>query len=282
MSEKRFELFQKSIDDEFLEEAGAFRKSRRNVRLIATVAACFCAVLAGVMAWRPWDSESGGMTAQTVYYAESAAVPAEAPVPEAKDAVKTAGSGMRTESTTDTVMEEAEEEAADMEMSMDVTAFSASAMAPESAQDSGTVFAGLVNPMHEASLEELEKLGYAIILPEEADITWSGMIDAEDTKLAQVVFNLAGEEFTWRAQQSGEETDISGVYDTAAAENSWNTENLSVTLRKGNEGTVLLWYAEERAMQWCLWGRNAEPDDILALADELAQTEGFSVFAPIG
>ena len=282
MSEKRFELFQKSIDDEFLEEAEAFRKSKRNVRLIATVAACFCAVLAGVMAWRPWDSKAGSVSAQTVYYADSAAVPAEAPVPEPKAAAKAAGSGIRTEGAADAGMEAAEEESADMDIVTDVTMFSAAAMEPEAAQNSGTASAGLVNPMHEASLEELEKMGYTFILPENAGIAWSGTVDAADAKLAQVVFRHGGEEFTWRAQQTVRETDISGVYDAAAAENSWNTENLSVTLRKGSEGTILLWYAEEKSMQWCLWGRNAEPDDVLALADEMAQADGFSVFAPIG
>jgi hypothetical protein len=82
--------------------------------------------------------------------------------------------------------------------------------------------------------------------------------------------------------QAKEEADISGVYDSAAAETRWTTQDLSVILRKGNEGTLLLWYSAESSMQWSLWGQNAEPDDILALADMMAQEDGFSVFAPIG
>ena len=35
---------------ELLEEAGAYRKKHVNVRMIASLAACFCAVLAGLLA----------------------------------------------------------------------------------------------------------------------------------------------------------------------------------------------------------------------------------------
>ena len=281
MSEKRFELFQNSIDDELLEEAGAYRKKHVNVRMIASLAACFCAVLAGLLAWHPWSSKAVNMSSQAVYSMESAAAPAEAPAPEAKAAGKTAGAEMRTEGAANAVTEEAEEESADMDAVMDVATFSASADAPGSS-DSGTSFAGLANPMHEASLEELAELGYAVLLPENAEVTWSGTIDTADTQLAQVAFTLDGEEYTWRALLTKEEADISGVYDTAAAETRWVTQDLSVILRKGNEGTLLLWYSAERSMQWSLWGQNAEPDDILTLADMMAQEDGFSVFAPIG
>ena len=282
MSEKRFELFQKSIDDDLLEEAGAYREKRVNVFMIASMAACFCAVLAGLLAWHPWNSKAVNMTSQAVYSAETAAAPAEVPAPEAKAAAKTAGGELRTEGMEDAMMEEAEEESAEMDVLMDAATFSASAPASAGTEENGSSFVGLVNPMHEASLKELEKLGYSIPIPSDAEVTWSGTIAAADTELAQVDFLLAGEEYTWRAQRTKEQTDISGVYDSAAAESCWEADGLSVILRKGSEGTLLLWYAEERSMQWCLWGRNAEPDDILAMADEMAQEGGFSVFAPIG
>ena len=88
MSEKRFELFQKSIDDELLEEAGAYRKKKVNVFMIASMAACFCAVLAGLLAWHPWNSKAVNMTSQAVYSTETAAAPAEVPAPEAQAAAK--------------------------------------------------------------------------------------------------------------------------------------------------------------------------------------------------
>ena len=270
MSNERFIRFQKSIDDELLEEAGSYTKKKTNIRLIVTMAACFCAVLAGVMAWRPWDKGSNAtMNSSAVYSMDTAAAGSFAEAPAAPEAASApeAFSIMADEDYETPEMEEATED-----------------MGTEEAakrNDLLTGAASMANPIHECTLKELAELGYEFVLPTGAEVTFTAYIDGMDAPLGEVRFTKAGEEYTWRALKTSAQEDISGVYDADAAENTWvSGSGLPVTLRKGTEGTLLLWYSAEKEMQWCLWGRDAEPDDVLELAEGMVSGEGGSVYMP--
>ena len=54
MNDERFLLFQNSIDEDLLEEAQNYHKQKVSWGRYAALAACFCAVIAGVLAWYPW------------------------------------------------------------------------------------------------------------------------------------------------------------------------------------------------------------------------------------
>lgn len=270
MNKERFELFQGAIEEDLLEEAVKYRRKTVNFRYAATLAACFCAVLAGVLVWHPWNNRKGS--------SGSAVYSAPATVMESTDttdsaAAKAAGA-VQENSMMDVFSAEMAEEEAPAEAEPE--AYAADVM--EEA-DRGPVSAGLVNPMHPRKMDELSQMGYGFTLPEGAEITWSGTIETADEQIAQVMFLYSGEEYTVRAAH-GSEADISGVYDSAAAESNWLTDDLSVSLRKGAEGTVLLWYSEEKQTQWSLFGPSAEPDDVLLLAEGMASKEGWSVYFP--
>lgn len=253
MNKERFLLFQNSIDKDLLEEAQNYRKEKVNWLRYAALAACFCAVIAGVLAWHPWRTniktaavmasgaaakEESAMEYSMVY--DTFAAPEAAPMPEAAYDYEAA---------------EPEEAAEARESNDSVMTFGAATALP--------------NPVHECTLEELAESGYDMPLPDGAEPVFCAMIN----ELAEVKFLYGGSEYLLRAKKTAESEDISGVYDSVRKALGWSDGGTEYELREGSEGIVFSWYSADDGVQWCLWSRDCGPETLLKTAGEIRGAE---------
>ena len=268
MNDERFLQFQRSIDDDILEEAAAWHKQKIAWGRYVALAACFCGVIAGVLAWHPWNtakstavmaSGAAPAAADTAVAYSVYAEPEEAPVPEPEAAFDMADSGYSRKGTTQTA-EAFEEEAGAVAESYDsVMTFGASAAMP--------------NPVRECTLEDLSGMGYDMHLPDGAETLFIAHIDM----LGEVEFIFNENEYMLRAMRTTESEDISGVYDVVSSVSSWSAEGTDYELREGSEGVILSWYSHEDGTQWCLWSRGSGVAALLETAGEIC---GMEVPAP--
>ena len=266
MNDERFLLFQNSIDEDLLEEAQNYHKQRSNWGRYAALAACFCAVLAGVLAWHPWKPFRMGAAAPAAGIYEKAESTAEqgvlystyeAPAAAAYDFSAPAPLPEPSESY---------EEEADASYSQR----NDSAMAFGAAADSGTSAAtAMPNPVRECTLEELAEMGYDMTLPFGAEPVFIARIG----ELAEVRFLHEGCEYMLRALKTAQSEDISGVYDSVRRSFNWSDNECDYEIHSGSEGIVFSWYSFADGMQWCLFSRDAVPDTVLKTAGEIRGAE---------
>lgn len=277
MNDERFLLFQNSIDDDLLEQAQNYHKQKANWGRYAALAACFCAMIAGVLAWHPWKpfrmgaavpaagaydtveaSEKSGVLYSSYAAPEAAlydfsASTAEIPAPEPAEAF---------------------EEEAGASFANNNTAITFGAAADEAvaaSEDLGTQAssAAVANPVHECTLEELAEMGYDITLPFGAEPVFSAYIG----ELAEVRFIYDGSEYVLREMKTAGQEDISGVYDSARKASNWRDSVCDYVMREGSEGVVFSWYSSADGMQWCLFSRDAVPEALLKTAGEIRGAE---------
>lgn len=272
MNKERFLEFQNSIDKDLLEEAQNYRKEKVNWLRYAALAACFCAVIAGVLAWHPWrDLRMGASAPAAGAYAKEAssaqeaeavfdtfasydAAPAEPaapmygiaemPLPEPAEAEESSGSG-----DTGMTFGAVQESAGDNENS------------------SGTAL--IPNPVQECTLADLEAMGYGIFLPDGAEPAFIARIG----EMAEVKFLHGGCEYLLRALKTSQSEDISGVYDTVRKAMNWSDGTADYELREGSEGIVFSWYSADDGVQWCLWSRDCGPETLMKTAGEIRGAE---------
>ena len=220
MNDERFLLFQNSIDEDLLEEAQNYHKQKSNWGRYAALAACFCAVIAGVIAWHPWKPfrmgaavPVAGVYEKTESAAEQGALYSTYAAPEA--AVNDF-SAPAAEMPLPEPAESYEEEADTFYAQRNDSAMAFGAAADngvESPAEFGASAATAVpNPVRECTLEELAEIGYDMTLPFGAEPVFSARIG----ELAEVRFIYEGCEYMLRALKTAHNEDISGVYDSVA------------------------------------------------------------------
>ena len=278
MNDERFLLFQNSIYEDLLEEAQNYHKQKVSWGRYAALAACFCAVIAGVLAWHPWKPFRMGaaIPAASAYekadssgesgvlfstYAEPeaavydfAAATAEMPAPEPAETY------------------EEEADASFARKNDPVMAFGAAAdegILNSSEFSTQAASAAVPNPVRECTLEDLAEMGFKITLPFGAEPVFSALIG----ELAEVKFMYEGCEYMLRELKTDRSEDISGVYDTVMKALSWSDSVCDYEMREGSEGVVFSWYSSGNDMQWCLFSRDAAPEALLKTAGEIRGTE---------
>ncbi len=256
MNKERFLVFQNSIDDDLLEEAASYHKVKVNWLRYAALAACFCAVIAGVLAWHPWRLATYSATAAVpamgaekaadtaVMYDTFAAPEAPMPMPEATDSDYDVAESY-----------ELEEAGAVPNSNDSVMSFGSSAAIP--------------NPVRECTLDDIAAMGFDITLPEGSELIFSATIDM----LAEVKFMYGGCEYLLRAMKTAQSEDISGVYDTVRKALNWSSNGTAYEIREGSEGIVLSWYSSEESAQWCLWSRDCGAEVLMKTAGEIRGEE---------
>ncbi len=267
MNDERFLLFQNSIDNDLLEEAQNYHKQKAKWGRYAALAACFCAVLAGVIAWHPWKPFRMG-----------AAVPAAGAYEKAETSEEQ-GLLYSTFSSADTSMYDSAAEAEEMPVPEPAESFDDSLMTFGAAADGdadnstnvGTQpsSAAVPNPVRECTLEELMEMGYDMTLPFGAEPVFSASIG----ELAEVRFIYAGSEYLLRALKTDRSEDISGVYDSVRKALNWSDGACEYEIREGSEGIVFSWYSSGDEIQWCLFSRDAVPEALLKTAGEIRGAE---------
>ena len=272
MNDERFLRFQSSIDEDLLEEAQNYHKQKVSWGRYAALAACFCAVIAGVLAWHPWrplyktaavmSSGAAADTAVEFGVAESTYAAPEAALydfSESNEEMAIAGSGLYEEEA-DAYYSKQE----DSEM-----AFSAAAEEPEESFADMGASAAMPNPIRECTLEDIAEMGYSITLPENSQILFCAAID----DLAEVSFAYDGSEYLLRALKTAQSEDISGVYDSVREAFSWSDAATVYEIREGSEGIVFSWYSSKEGTQWCLWTRDCGPEALIKTAGEIRGAE---------
>ena len=273
MNKDRFLEFQNSIDKDLLEEAQNYRKTKVNWLRYTALAACFCAVIAGVLALRPWRSFRAGSAAP----AAGAYVTEEASASEYGAAYSTFAfpDGALYDSAADApempepaaAPAEAREEAESAAEKRGEDALTFGAAVEESAAadtDSGVMFA-IPNPVQECTLADLTAMGYEISLPDGAEPVFIAHIG----EMAEVKFLCGGCEYLLRALKTGQSEDISGVYDTVRKAINWSDAATCYEIREGSEGIVFSWYSAEDGVQWCLLSRDCGPETLMKTAGEI-------------
>ena len=269
MNDERFLRFQRSVDDDILEEAAAYRKQKVSWLRYAAIAACFCGVIAGVLAWHPWDAakntavmassaakSADSAAAYSVYATQEAAAPAEAP----QASIFGADSG-ETGMEAGGAYDEAEAPAFGSVMTFGA--------ALDEEADNSMASAAIPNPVRECTLDELALMGYDIVLPEGAEAEFISVID----DMANVRFVCGGCEYLFRALKTDTAEDISGVYDTVRKALSWSGDGTDFEIREGSEGIVFSWYSQAEGKQYCLFSREAGPEAIMKTAGEIRGAE---------
>lgn len=277
MNDERFLLFQNSIDEDLLEEAQNYHKQKSNWGRYAALAACFCAVIAGVLAWHPWKPfrmgaavPAAGVYEKTESAAEQGALYSTYAAPEA--AVNDF-SAPAAEMPLPEPAESYEEEADTFYAQRNDSAMAFGAAADngiESPAEFGTSAAtAMPNPVRECTLEELAEIGYDMTLPFGAEPVFSARIG----ELAEVRFMYEGCEYMLRALKTAQSEDISGVYDSVRRSLNWSDNDCDYEIHSGSEGVVFSWYSSVEGMQWCLFSRDAVPDTVLKTAGEIRGAE---------
>ncbi len=175
MNKHRFEAFQRSIDDRFLEEAVHPIQKRPKYRALIGIAACFCVLVVAVSVWQPWQYNDP--TAQ------------------------------------------------------------------------------LPNPVQESSVEALSALGYRMSVPVRAtqvNYTTVDMSENYAVPLAQVSYQLDSVQYTCRALQTPQSTDISGQHQNWSSDLSWKQGSIELRLCTNGQESWVGWYVPEERVQWCL------------------------------
>ena len=154
---------------------------------------------------------------------------------------------------------------------------------PQTTQPGGTM---IVKPMQNATLGEVEKLGYRMILPESAqDAKYYiyNLGSEQETPMAEVRFMRNGESYTCRALKTAAGEDISGLYADWNRYYTWNADAMSVTVMAAEDLTACAsWYEEETGVQWCLSGKLGA-SDVLNTANEIMNELGYDLsVAPSG
>ena len=267
MNDERFLLFQNSIDEDLLEEAQNYHKQKSNWGRYAALAACFCAVIAGVIAWHPWKPFRMG-----------AAVPA-AGVYEKTESAAEQGALYSTYAAPEAAVNDFSAPAAEMPLPEPAESYEKeadtfyaqrndSAMAFGAAADNGvespaefgaSAATAMPNPVRECTLEELAEIGYDMTLPFGAEPVFSARIG----ELAEVRFMYEGREYMLRALKTAQNEDISGVYDSVRRTLNWSDSACDYEIHEGSEGIVFSWYSSVEGMQWCLFSRDAVPEAIM-------------------
>ncbi|MCR4607067.1 MAG: hypothetical protein K5771_05010 [Oscillospiraceae bacterium] len=277
MNDERFLLFQNSIDEDLLEEAQNYHKQKSNWGRYAALAACFCAVIAGVIAWHPWKPFRMG-----------AAVPA-AGVYEKTESAAEQGALYSTYAAPEAAVNDFSAPAAEMPLPEPAESYEEeadtfyaqrndSAMAFGAAADNGvespaefgaSAATAMPNPVRECTLEELAEIGYDMTLPFGAEPVFSARIG----ELAEVRFIYEGCEYMLRALKTAQNEDISGVYDSVRRTLNWSDSACDYEIHEGSEGIVFSWYSSVEGMQWCLFSRDAVPEAIMKTAGEIRGSE---------
>ncbi len=277
MNDECFLLFQNSIDEDLLEEAQNYHKQKSNWGRYAALAACFCAVIAGVIAWHPWKPFRMG-----------AAVPA-AGVYEKTESAAEQGALYSTYAAPEAAVNDFSAPAAEMPLPEPAESYEEeadtfyaqrndSAMAFGAAADNGvesqaefgaSAATAMPNPVRECTLEELAEIGYDMTLPSGAEPVFSARIG----ELAEVRFMYEGCEYMLRALKTAQNEDISGVYDSVRRTLNWSDSACDYEIHEGSEGIVFSWYSSVEGMQWCLFSRDAVPEAIMKTAGEIRGSE---------
>ena len=277
MNDERFLLFQNSIDEDLLEEAQNYHKQKSNWGRYAALAACFCAVIAGVIAWHPWKPFRMG-----------AAVPV-AGVYEKTESAAEQGALYSTYAAPEAAVNDFSAPAAEMPLPEPAESYEEeadtfyaqrndSAMAFGAAADNGvespaefgaSAATAMPNPVRECTLEELAEIGYDMTLPFGAEPVFSARIG----ELAEVRFMYEGCEYMLRALKTAQNEDISGVYDSVRRTLNWSDSACDYEIHEGSEGIVFSWYSSVEGMQWCLFSRDAVPEAIMKTAGEIRGSE---------
>lgn len=147
---------------------------------------------------------------------------------------------------------------------------------PADAPTSGAVMIG--NPIRTCSIEEITALGYAFPTPQAAaDVQYQIIDDGQDTPLAQAKFAWNDSEFCYRARETEEFTDISGMYYDWEETRIWSAGELAFELNAVESGEAWLgWYDAAKELQWCLSGQNGTAA-LFGCAQEIMDQLGYTV-----
>ena len=252
MNKQKFITFQRSIDEELLEEAFAPKSATSSVflRRVLPLAACLCIVIAAGLVFaqparRKSTSESYSLAAPAM--AESASVTAAGNSPEAPAAFRME-------------MEEA---------------------APAAAFDEASAPAvAMVNPMSVLSREEWEALAFPVCLPDSAaDVFCYSLTLPEANPVYAIRFYIGTAEYEFRMQKASEDImeDISGVYFTSPEVLETDVAGLAAEVAVENGTGRLLWQDASAGSVFSLYiSDNASPELLLETAQLLLSEAGES------
>ncbi len=277
MNDERFLLFQNSIDEGLLEEAQNYHKQKSNWGRYAALAACFCAVIAGVIAWHPWKPfrmgaavPAAGVYEKTESAAEQGALYSTYAAPEAAvNDFSAPAAEMPLPEPAESYEEEADTFCAQRNDSAMAFGAAADNGVESSAEFGASAATAMPNPVRECTLEELAEIGYDMTLPFGAEPVFSARIG----ELAEVRFIYEGCEYMLRALKTAQNEDISGVYDSVRRSLNWSDNDCDYEIHSGSEGIVFSWYSFAEETQWCLFSRDAVPEAIMKTAGEIRGSE---------
>ena len=277
MNDERFLLFQNSIDEDLLEEAQNYHKQKSNWGRYAALAACFCAVIAGVIAWHPWKPfrmgasvPVAGVYEKTESAAEQGALYSTYAAPEAAvNDFSAPAAEMPLPEPAESYEEEADTFYAQRNDSAMAFGAAADNGVESPAEFGASAATAMPNPVRECTLEELAEIGYDMTLPFGAEPVFSARIG----ELAEVRFMYEGCEYMLRALKTAQNEDISGVYDSVRKTLNWSDSACDYEIHEGSEGIVFSWYSSVEGMQWCLFSRDAVPEAIMKTAGEIRGSE---------
>lgn len=155
--------------------------------------------------------------------------------------------------------------------------------APETAPTDGSG-AQIANPVQPVTADDLERLGYSLPLPENAqDVSYSTISADGSAALAQVTFLSGGAQYTCRALKTETSEDISGIYANWSESLDWKAGALDMQLREADDTAWVGWYSADAQTQWCLSGPDGDSLSLLSTAQQIVESLGYEMaVAPDG
>lgn len=137
----------------------------------------------------------------------------------------------------------------------------------------------VVSPERAVTAADVELLGYALPVPEDAQEVRYSLITLEDqagTLMAEVDFGFGGHSYSCRTLKTEQPEDISGIYEEWAQSLDWTAGTLEMQMRQSENSAWVGWYAPDAGVQWCISG----DDDALSLlhtAQSIVEILGYDI-----